>query len=42
LSRSGSSGKRLFGDIGDKKSLQLSASQTVGEGISILTFKSAK
>jgi dihydrofolate reductase len=31
-------GKRLFGDVSDKKRLQLSDSRTVGDGVSILTF----
>jgi hypothetical protein len=34
-------GKRLFGETGEKKPLQLTGSRTVGEGISILTFKRA-
>jgi dihydrofolate reductase len=32
------SGKRLFGDMGDKKRLQLVDSKTVGEGVAILTY----
>jgi dihydrofolate reductase len=31
-------GKRLFGDVSDKKRLRLSDSRTVGDGVSILTF----
>jgi dihydrofolate reductase len=34
-------GKRLFGDTSDKKSLKLVDSRTVGDGIAILTYKSA-
>ncbi|MDX6286600.1 MAG: hypothetical protein QOG53_2085 [Frankiales bacterium] len=33
------SGKRLFGDTSDKKSLELTKSETVGDGVSILVFK---
>jgi dihydrofolate reductase len=35
------SGKRLFGDASDKKRLRLAESKTVGDGISILIFRSA-
>jgi dihydrofolate reductase len=34
------SGKRLFGDTSDKKLLRLAESKTVGDGISILIFRS--
>ena len=33
------SGKRLFGETTDKKSLQLAESRTVGDGVAILIFK---
>ncbi len=33
------SGKRLFGEHGDKKSLKLVDSKTVGDGIAILTYE---
>ena len=36
------SGKRLFGDTGDKKSLRLVESRTVGDGIAILIFEPAR
>jgi dihydrofolate reductase len=32
-------GKRLFGDTGDKKRLQLVDSKTVGDGVAILTYE---
>jgi dihydrofolate reductase len=32
-------GKRLFGDVSDKKSLKLTASTTLGDGISLLTYQ---
>jgi dihydrofolate reductase len=32
-------GKRLFGDTGDKKRLQLADSKTVGDGVTILTYE---
>jgi dihydrofolate reductase len=35
------SGKRLFGASGDKKTLRLTDSKTVGEGIAVLTFTPA-
>ena len=35
------SGKRLFGDTSDKKSLRLVDSKTVGDGVSILTYAPA-
>jgi len=35
------SGKRLFGDMADKKRLRLAASKTVGDGIAILTYERA-
>jgi dihydrofolate reductase len=35
------SGKRLFGDMPDKKRLRLAASKTVGDGIAILTYEPA-
>ena len=35
------SGKRLFGDTADKKSLTLVESRTVGDGVAILIFKTA-
>jgi dihydrofolate reductase len=34
-------GKRLFGDTSDKKRLQLADSKTVGDGVTILTFRPA-
>jgi dihydrofolate reductase len=33
------SGKRLFGDVGEKKRLRLSSSRTVGDGIALLTYE---
>jgi len=35
------SGKRLFGETTDKKTLQLANSEIVGDGVAILTFKGA-
>jgi dihydrofolate reductase len=35
------SGKRLFGDAGDKKPLRLVDSKTVGNGVAILTYEPA-
>ena len=35
------SGKRLFGDMPDKKRMRLATSQTVGDGVAILTYKRA-
>ena len=35
------SGKRLFGDMNDKKRLRLVDSKTVGDGIAILTYELA-
>jgi hypothetical protein len=35
------SGKRLFGETSDKKSLKLAESRTVGDGVAILIYKSA-
>ncbi len=35
------SGKRLFGELSDKKRLQLVDSRTVGDGVVILTFRPA-
>jgi dihydrofolate reductase len=32
-------GKRLFGETSDKKPLQLAATRTVGDGVSILTYR---
>ena len=32
-------GKRLFGPTGDKKRLRLSDSQTVGDGVVVLTYE---
>jgi dihydrofolate reductase len=32
------SGKRLFGEMGDKKRLRLADSKTVGDGVVILTY----
>lgn len=34
------SGKRLFGETTDKKTLQLVDSKTVGDGVSILIYRS--
>jgi hypothetical protein len=34
-------GKRLFGETTDKKSLELAGSQVVGDGIAILTYERA-
>jgi dihydrofolate reductase len=36
------SGKRLFGDTSDKKSLQLVDSKVVGDGVAILTYAPAR
>jgi dihydrofolate reductase len=36
------SGKRLFGDAADKKSLRLASSKTVGDGICVLVYSPAK
>jgi dihydrofolate reductase len=36
------SGKRLFGDTSDKKSLQLFDSKVVGDGVAILTYAPAR
>jgi dihydrofolate reductase len=35
-------GKRLFGETGDKKSLDLVDSRVVGEGVAILTYRPAR
>ena len=35
------SGKRLFGDMNDKKSLRLADSKMVGDGVAILTYEPA-
>src|SRR5262245_17602633 len=35
------SGKRLFGDAGDKRDLQLTDSRTVGDGVGILVYRPA-
>jgi dihydrofolate reductase len=35
------SGKRLFGDMADKKRLHLASSKTVGDGVTILTYEPA-
>ena len=35
------SGKRLFGDGGDKRDLQLTDSRTVGDGVGILVYRPA-
>src|SRR4030081_1620132 len=35
------SGKRLFGETSDKKSLKLAESRTVGDGVAILIYRSA-
>ena len=35
------SGKRLFADHPDKKTLRLTDSKTVGEGIAVLTYEPA-
>jgi dihydrofolate reductase len=34
-------GKRLFGEVSEKKPLKLAESRTVGEGIALLTYRSA-
>jgi dihydrofolate reductase len=36
------SGKRLFGETGDKKRLRLTASRAVGDGVAILVFEAAR
>ena len=36
------SGKRLFGDVGDKKPLRLTGSKTLGDGIALLTYEPAR
>jgi dihydrofolate reductase len=35
-------GKRLFGDTTDKKTLRLTGSKTVGDGVAILTYEPAR
>jgi dihydrofolate reductase len=35
------SGKRLFGEVSDKKALELTDSRTLGDGIALLTYKPA-
>ncbi len=35
------SGKRLFGDVSEKKPLRLTASRTLGDGIALLTYEPA-
>jgi dihydrofolate reductase len=35
------SGKRLFGEVSDKKSLRLTGSKMVGDGVAILTYEPA-
>ena len=32
-------GKRLFGDVSDKRTLRLADSKTVGDGLAILTYQ---
>src|SRR5262249_23801741 len=34
-------GKRLFGPVGDKKTLELTDAKTVGDGVSVLTYERA-
>jgi dihydrofolate reductase len=34
-------GKRLFGDVSDKKALKLTGSKTLGDGIALLTYEPA-
>jgi dihydrofolate reductase len=34
-------GKRLFGDVGEKKPLRLAGSRTVGDGVALLTYEPA-
>jgi dihydrofolate reductase len=34
-------GKRLFGEVGEKKSLRLTGSKTLGDGIALLTYEPA-
>jgi dihydrofolate reductase len=36
------SGKRLFGDVSEKKSLRLTGTKTLGEGIALLTYEPAQ
>jgi dihydrofolate reductase len=36
------SGKRLFGETSDKKTLQLADSNMVGDGVLILTYQAAR
>jgi hypothetical protein len=36
------SGKRLFGESGHKKTLQLADSKVVGDGVAILTYRPAR
>jgi hypothetical protein len=35
------SGKRLFGEVSDKKSLKLTDSKIVGDGVAILVYEPA-
>jgi dihydrofolate reductase len=35
-------GKRLFGELGDKKRLRLASSRAVGDGIALLTYEPAR
>ena len=35
------SGKRIFGETSDKKTLRLTDSQTVGDGVAILVYEPA-
>jgi dihydrofolate reductase len=34
-------GRRLFGELSDKKTMRLADSKTVGEGVAILTYERA-
>jgi dihydrofolate reductase len=34
-------GKRLFGETSDKKTMELAESKTVGDGVSVLTYRPA-
>jgi dihydrofolate reductase len=34
-------GKRLFGETSDKKTMELADSKTVGDGVSVLTYRPA-
>jgi len=34
-------GRRLFGELSDKKAMRLADSKTVGDGIAILTYERA-